>query len=194
VARNRAARPEARPFRLFVGVEIPEWAKDAVADAVEPWRERFPKARWAPRENWHVTVKFLGRTYPRLLAWVPEQVAAVASTTGPFPARVLGLGCLPDPAHARVVWAGLDDPREALAGLAERLDDALASGFKPEQRSFNAHLTVARSDPPLELPDDIAATTLRTAWFDIERLVVFRSHLRRPAPVYEPLAIVPLTG
>jgi 2'-5' RNA ligase len=192
VARDRAKRPNARSQRLFVGVEIPEWAKDVVANAIAPWRERFPQARWAPRENWHLTVKFLGATSPRLLAWVPEQVASVAATTAPFPARVRGIGSFPSATRARVLWAGIDDPRGALTPLAGRLDVALAPEFAPERRAFAAHLTVARSDPPMQLPGDIAATALETAWFEVGRLVVFRSHLRHPAPWYEPVAILPL--
>ncbi len=95
MARDRSARPEAPPLRLFVAVEIPEDAKRAVASATEPWRERFPKARWPPEENWHVTLVFLGRTWPRLRPWVEERVAAVARRTAPFEARIDGLGAFP---------------------------------------------------------------------------------------------------
>ena len=30
--------------------------------------------------------------------------------------------------------------------------------------------------------------------FEIDRIVLFRSHLRRPAPVYEPIGVFPLAG
>src|SRR6266516_1170716 len=70
VARDRATRPEAKPQRLFVAVEVSEQAKRAVADAIEPWRQAFPQGRWVHAENWHVTMKFLGRTWPRLVGWV----------------------------------------------------------------------------------------------------------------------------
>ena len=66
MARDRSARPEAKPLRLFVAIEVPDGAKDAVARAFAPWREAHPRARWTPRENQHVTLKFLGRTWPRL--------------------------------------------------------------------------------------------------------------------------------
>ena len=70
-------------------------AKDAVEEAFAPWRERFPKARWAPRENWHVTLKFLGRTWPRLTDWVPKQVEEAAKLVEPFRSRVTGVGGFP---------------------------------------------------------------------------------------------------
>jgi 2'-5' RNA ligase len=53
---------------------------------------------------------------------------------------------------------------------------------------------VARSQPPLELPEDFVQTPVSSEPFVIDRLVLFRSHLRRPAPVYEALREYRLSG
>ena len=194
MARDRASRPEARPLRLFVAVDIAEDAKALAAGAIAPWRERFPKARWVPAENWHVTLKFLGSTWPRLVDWVTGTVATVAAAHGPFEISLDGLGSFPSARRARVVWVGLADPSGGLAALAGALADGLATEFEPERRAFTAHLTVARSDPPVTLPEEFAATELRSEPFAIDRLVIYRSHLQRPAPRYEPLQAFPLAG
>jgi 2'-5' RNA ligase len=81
-----------------------------------------------------------------------------------------------------------------LGELAGALDDALEAEFEPERRAFRPHLTVARSDPPIPLPASFAETDLASDAFPIDRVVLFRSHLRRPAPRYEPLAEFPLSG
>ena len=187
MARDRASREGARSLRLFVAFEVSDEAKDAVEAAVAPLRERFPNARWVPRENWHVTVKFLGQTYPRLVGWVQEQVMQAAVTSASVTSRLTELGAFPSVGRARVLWAGLDDRPGLLAEIALALDAALAKEFKPETRAFSAHLTVARSDPPLRLPDGVAGAPLEPVDVTVDRLVLFRSHLRRPAPFYEPL-------
>ena len=169
-------------------------ATDAVAAAIEPWRIGFPDARWVPRENWHITVKFLGQTWPRLEGWVRERVGEAASSLGPVGTRLTGLGCFPSPGRARVLWAGIDDRPGRLAEIALALDAALAREFKPETRAFSPHLTVARSDPPLRLPEAFGATALDPVAFRVERLTLYRSHLRRPAPRYDPLVSFPLAG
>jgi 2'-5' RNA ligase len=190
MARDRASRPEAKPLRLFAAVEIPEEIRGALAEAVAPVRERFPKARWVPIQNQHVTMKFLGSTYPRLVEWVTETVSSVAREHEPLDTRVEGLGAFPNARRARVLWAGLDDDERRLARLAASLDEALAKEFAPEQRAFTPHLTVARFDPPAGLePLEVA---FESEPFQIDRLVLFRSHLRRPAPVYEPIGLFPL--
>ncbi len=190
MARDRASRPEAKPLRLFAAVEIPEDIRGPLAEAVLPVRERFPKARWVPIQNQHVTVKFLGSTYPRLVEWVTGSISTVAGRHAPFPTRVEGLGTFPSGRKARVLWAGLDDGDGRLERLAAALDEALAREFAPEKRAFTPHLTVARFDPPAPL--DPLEVAFESEPFEIERIVLFRSHLRRPAPVYEPLEIFPL--
>ncbi|MCI0632299.1 MAG: RNA 2',3'-cyclic phosphodiesterase [Actinobacteria bacterium] len=190
MARDRASRPEAKPLRLFVATLVPEDVRVAVADAVAPIRERYPKARWVPTENQHVTVKFLGRTWPRLLEWVAASVSEVAAGHGPFETRIDGLGAFPNVRRARVLWAGLEDAGARFSAIAGALDDALARAFEPEKRAFTPHLTIARFDPTAGL--EALEAAFESEPFEIDRIVLFRSHLRRPAPVYERLAIFPL--
>jgi 2'-5' RNA ligase len=194
VARDRSSRPSAKPLRLFVAVEIPERAKRAVEEAVAPIREAFPRSRWAPIENWHVTLTFLGSTYPRLVSWVRESTEGVAAEHGPVITRLTGLGSFPSPNRTRVLWVGLDDPDGRLAAVAAGLEEAFAAEFEPEGRAFTPHLTVARSDPPLRLDPTVLATPVIASAFTIDRLVLFRSHLGRPAPRYEELEGFPLGG
>lgn len=194
MARDRSGRPEAKPLRLFVAVEIPEAARDAVERAFAPWREAFPKARWVPRQNQHVTLKFLGRTWPRLTEWVPERVAEAAASCGAFETKLDGVGAFPSLRRGRVLWAGLDDRPGRMAEVALALDAALASEFAPETRSFTAHLTVARSDPPLPLPETFADTELEPVAWRVEGVTLFRSFVQRPAPRYEPLGTFTLGG
>jgi len=193
VARDRMGRTsEAKPVRLFVALEIPDEARRAVAVAAQPWREAFPAARWVPAENWHVTLKFLGSTYPRLVEWVHEQVAMAAAGIETFETYLTGLGAFPSAGRARVLWAGLDDRLGQMAQVAQALDGALAKEFRSETRGLTPHLTIARADPPLRLPVGFAETPLEPVAFRIERITLFRSHLQRPAPWYEPLEVVPL--
>jgi 2'-5' RNA ligase len=139
-----------------------------------------------------VTLKFLGSTYPRLVDWVTATVGEVASRHAPFTTRVEGLGAFPSARRARVLWAGLENRGSAFERLAADLDEALSKEFKAEKRAFTPHLTVARFEPTVVVdPDEIA---FQSGPFEVGRIVLFRSHLRRPAPVYEPMVVEPLGG
>lgn len=193
MARDRASRPEAKPLRLFVAFDVPPVVRDAAESSVAPWRERFPRAKWVPQQNQHVTLKFLGATWPRLVPWVHGTVAAVAHEHAPVSTRVLGLGAFPNARRASVLWVGLDDTEGRLARIAAALDEAFSREFAPEKRGFTPHLTVVRFDPPVTL-EGLEDVELVSEPFDIDRIVLFRSHLRRPAPLYDALATFPLAS
>jgi RNA 2',3'-cyclic 3'-phosphodiesterase len=192
MARDRAARPGAKPLRLFVAIEIPDEVRDLVGEAVAQVRETYPRAKWVPKRNQHVTLKFLGSTYPRLVDWVTETIGEVATAAQPCETRVEGLGAFPSERRGRVLWAGLDDAAGRLTELATALDGALAREFAPEKRAFTPHLTVARFDPPVPLGE--LPTNVHSESFTIDDVVLFRSQVQRPAPIYTPVATFPLGG
>jgi len=194
MARDRSSRPEARPLRLFVAVDVPEPMRVAVRDAVEPLRERFPKARWVPTPNQHVTLKFLGPTWPRLVEWVTQVVGEVAAVHKPFETHVGSFSAFPTDRRARVLWAALDDPAGRFARIAAALEEALAKEFPREKRAFTPHLTVARFEPPVDVGELLEDAGVGSDLFPVDRIVLYQSTLGRPAPVYEALATFPLTG
>jgi 2'-5' RNA ligase len=186
MARDRASRPEAKPLRLFVAFDVPAAVRDQAEAAIAPWHDRYPRAKWVPKQNQHVTLKFLGSTWPRLVEWVHDAVASVAEAHAPVSTRAVALGAFPNARRARVLWVGLDDEDGRLVRMAAGLDDALAREFAPEKRGFTPHLTIARFDPPVAL-EGLSETKLESEPFTVDRIVLYRSHLRRPAPIYEPL-------
>jgi 2'-5' RNA ligase len=195
MAEDTVESAEDPPQRLFLAVEVPLPVVEVVSAAVRPWRESFPTARWIPPENWHVTLKFLGRTAARLTPWIGETVGAIAGAHPSATLRVHGLGAFPSTQRARVLWAGIDDPASVLTELVTDLETGLAEAFRPEVRRFHPHLTVARSEPPLRLPEPYDGTALESESFVVDRLVLFRSHLQgRRSPKYEPLRTFALEG
>jgi 2'-5' RNA ligase len=181
-------------LRLFIAVDVPPDVRGLVEEAIAPWRARFPSGRWVPMENWHVTLVFLGATSPDLVGWIASSLTDVAAATRPFGSRVEGLGAFRSMRRARVLWAGLHDDDLAMARLADRFGVALAHEFTPERRELTPHLTVARFDPPVELGEELGRVILRSEPFEVDRITLYRSHLRRPWPVYGPIAVFPFSG
>ena len=169
--------------RLFVAVPLGEPARVAVAELVERIRAGEPEGRgvrWVRLDGLHVTLRFLGPTLADRVAGVAAAVARAAEGVEPFEIRIAGAGSFPPVGRPRTLWLDLDRGQEALAGLAARLDDALAvAGWERERRPFQAHLTLARADGVRAGPATVAA--LREAAADlaiespIERVVLFES-------------------
>jgi 2'-5' RNA ligase len=197
VTASDAAAPTdpTKPLRLFAAVEIPQRTKEEVERAVAPFRERYPQARWVGPENWHVTVKFLGRTLPELVDRVREACASASERVRPFGVELRPLGAFPRPTGARVLWVGLRDEAEGLGVIARSLDGELEREFPPEKRPFTAHLTVARFEPRVRIdPAELEAAVPEPSPFRVGELVLFRSHLSPKGARYEPLQRFALRG
>jgi 2'-5' RNA ligase len=171
--------------RLFVGVELTEAARAAIDERARPLRalEGF---RWVPAENLHLTLAFLGWTEAGAEEAVGARLAAAAADASPFTLRVGGPGRFPERGKARVLWVGLDDSGDALAGLAERVQASLAGLFEPDARPFRAHVTVARARQPVvvRLPEPMPSPDVDLA---VTATTLFRSHLGGEHARYEVL-------
>jgi 2'-5' RNA ligase len=190
LARDRSSRPEAKPLRLFVAVDIPEDVKSQLAASFQPFRERVSGARWTSPEGWHVTLKFLGSTWPRLVEPVREAVKSAATGQSSFETAMTEIGAFPTAKRARVLWAGLANPQGRFGALVAKLDELLREHFVPEKRAFTPHLTVARLNPPANLLDaapELLGALVSSRPFPVDRLVLYRSHLSPRGARYEAL-------
>jgi len=117
--------------RLFVAVQPPDDVLAAVAALPRPER---PDVRWTSRDQWHVTLRFLGEVDD------PAPVAA-ALDTAPLPPAEAVLG----PEVAALGRHVVCVPVAGLDALAAGVVAATASfGDPPDDRPFHGHLTLAR--------------------------------------------------
>src|SRR4051812_38914238 len=105
--------------RAFLAVVPPPEVLDAVAVLLE--RSKSSRFVWTRREQWHVTMQFVGRVgdADALIAALAPALAAFRSV----PIRLRGAGAFPAPAKARVLWLGVEG-EGALADLHAELMDA----------------------------------------------------------------------
>lgn len=184
-----------RPWRCFVAVPIGAELREALAEHVARLR-RLDGAdaawRWTDAEGWHVTLAFLGATEPAAVPGLGRSLATVAASHVPFELATGGHGAFPSRGRARVLWYGLADADGQLGRLAR--ETQAAAGLDPEAR-FRAHLTLARARER----DGTDASRLLSAHsppgrVEVDRIVLYRSHLGRGPAQYEELASAPLTG
>lgn len=197
MARDRSAMPEPKPLRLFIAVDLPEDVKAGLEGEVAPFRARVPAARWTRPSEWHMTLKFLGKTWPRLLDEVGEVMRKVATEAAAFRSALTEIGVFATPARTRVVWAGLADPDGRFGAIARRLDAMLEDYFVPEKRELTPHLTLARINPPRDIREfapELLGLSVASREFPVDDLVLYQSHLSPKGARYEVLERFPLGG
>jgi 2'-5' RNA ligase len=183
--------------RLFIGIQAPEKQKRSIEKAIQELRLALPNARWVPRDNWHVTLKFLGEVTEERVSEVSEIGSMSASRSPPFDSHLTEIGSFPTKTRTRVLWVGLVDPDHVMAHLAARLEKKLGkAGFRQESRDLHPHLTLARFRVPERIADVIGEHgpyAYDRSPFAVEEVVLFRSHIGRGGARYEALETWPLS-
>lgn len=153
--------------------------------------------RWTPSENLHLTLKFLGDTPDRMAAKVAGSIRDAAASVSPLDLDVRGVGCFPSSGPVRVIWVGAAADSGLLTDCMDKCESALAElGFKPEARSFHAHVTIARNKSSRE-SDSIRGRLAEVGDFEggrqtADRLVLFESRQKSSGPRYIEVASAPL--
>ncbi len=208
--RPRSGRQFVRPqddppgtSRLFIAVPAPDEVRAGVGKLMEavaggPIDERGTgQPRWVRVDGLHLTLRFLGATPDERQVAIAAALATAAAETAPFRVVLSGGGAFPNAYAPRVLWIGIAEGSDDLAGLVRHLNGELEPlGWPAETRPFTPHLTLARTDGVPGADErarrltDLAAD-LRLSW-QADRVVLYKSLLGRGPVRYESLAEAPL--
>jgi 2'-5' RNA ligase len=182
--------------RAFVAITPPDDVLDAIEHTVSPVRrsQAGKRLRWAGRDQWHITLQFLGRVADADL--VNDAVHEAVSRIAPFSAQFGGAGAFPSVAKANVLWAGVGEGVRATESLAQTVEQALVPlGYAPERREFHPHLTLARVNPPGDISVQVNALdqVIGEPW-EVDEVVVMYSLTRSAGAEYGVVARHGLTG
>ena len=174
--------------RAFVAVKLSGEAADKLENFLADIRP-LSAIRWVRREQFHITLKFLGE----LDRSVIEQVKNALSDMkyfAPFTVELDHVGAFPNLSVPRVLWLGGEKGSRELAGLSRRVDEVLCeeAGLERESRKFKAHVTLARlkdSRLPEELVRRLGEVPV-LSW-ECGELFLMRSQLTPQGPIYSQL-------
>src|ERR1700749_2289990 len=115
LARYRAGGRDMQ--RLFVAIPIP----DEVADHLERIQSGMPNARWQTREQFHLTLRFIGEVDGRDEALIDDLLAGIDAPSFPLELHSTGQFGNKRP-HA--LWAGVRS-NPALLHLQRKVESAV---------------------------------------------------------------------
>ena len=170
--------------RYFLALDLSPRAKDAVQAVVAPLKGQFPGARWVSRDNYHITLVFLGEREKDFLDKFAREAESRRRDNLPF--LDCRAGACPQPRRARVMHGG-GQGAEAVSFLA----GALRAWAGEEEKCFHPHLTVARfrQPPALVTPEDYLPIVL-----EVRELTLFSSTLTPAGPIYRVVDKFSLSG
>ena len=138
--------------RLFFALVPGEVERDAIHRALEA--AGGPGGRPMPRQNWHLTLRFLGNVDPDQRACLERAAARIR--VAPFALTLDHLGSWRGPGVAWLAPSAIPTHLTALNAASEAA--ALACGLAADERPYRPHVTVARKAPAretTELPEAV---------------------------------------
>jgi 2'-5' RNA ligase len=178
-------------MRMFVALVPPESALEDLGEFLVPRQEAGPELRWTTPEQWHVTLAFMREVPDRALHDLLARLERAAHRRTPFTVTVAGGGAFPNPARAKVLFAGLsvsDDEELRRLSTGARAA-ANKAGAEAGGGHFHPHVTLARIRRPLDVTKWIRVLgAYRGPTWEASRISLVASHLGegpRKRPRYE---------
>ena len=179
--------------RIFAALELP----DAIAERLLALMKGVPGAKWRPRENLHLTLRFFGEVAEPVGNEIDAELAELADTAAPFDLQLKGAGAFGG-ADPHALWIGAAESA-ALTALARGCERAARRvGLKPDAHKFTPHVTLAYlSAAPLDRVHAFESRLglFETPAFRVDRFGLYSSVVRKSAPsLYRLEAEYPLRG
>ena len=178
-------------MRTFFCIPLALDTREVVGAAAEQIRTATRmRASWVQREDYHLTVRFLGDVDSTLTVDLEQLARRVVSDRASFAVRLDRLGAFPSIERARVLWCG-GATSDAYVGLVHELNGELRDiGFEAERKPLVSHVTIARikGTPDPRLGGIVnGLNPLPVKMVRVDRLVLMESRLTRDGAVYTPL-------
>ena len=127
-------------MRVFIALELPSKTKDNLARSSSQFAELSNGGNFVPKENFHITLHFLGNVAPSDIIYIQSAMDQIAH----LPAPELAVTQFAMLRASDIVCAKLRQSAE-LTNLHDTLGEKLeASGFEVEHRAYRAHVTLIR--------------------------------------------------
>ena len=176
-------------MRVFIALNIPDKTRDNLERSASQFKDMATGGNFTKKENYHITLHFLGNVDERNLIYIQSAMDAVKR----LPAPKLSVSQFAVLRASNVVCAKFNKC-ESLTTLHEALANGLEqSGFTVEHRAYRPHVTIIRKYAfSLPFSEVTKSVDVYNMPFDAPELVLYESELTRDGPIYTPLYTVTL--
>lgn len=176
-------------MRIFVALELPEKTKDNLARSAEQFRQFATKGRFTERQNYHVTLHFLGEVAESDLIYVQSAMDGIKD----LPAPVIALHQFSVLRGGDIVCAKIRQNGD-LTVLHDKMGELLENnGFDVEHRAYRPHITLIRQYGfSLPFSEVTKSVDVFNKQFAATEVVLYQSVLDRSGPTYTELYRVSL--
>lgn len=178
--------------RLFIAADLNDVTRKKLAEFTQTLTSCEGKMNFTAPENLHITLAFLGNVEDREIPEIIRTTSLAVQDETNFTFNTQGV-CLTGPADSpKMIWAKVNSGVDELTAIASKISVALLRlGFKPDNKPFNAHITLVRIKhikKLRELENAIAKSAAQDfGQTCLSAITIYESVLMPTGPIYIPL-------
>lgn len=182
-------------MRAFIALPISESIKEEIFSSLENARKEYPKLKWVPKNNYHLTLHFLGSISKKQLHLLISELNSFKLGSVAFKIKFGHFNAFPNLKRPSVIHLPIIEGLDRIKMIHEGLKPLLERANIPNetQRKFHPHLTLCRVKfKPENYNDSIFETILPPDGDIIDKIILFESDTSGKQPVYKPIQTIKL--
>lgn len=178
-------------IRTFVSIKIKPEQKliDQLAELKRLFKDE--RINWVPKDNFHLTLRFIGDTTREQLYKLIDGLEALMLQFNSFEIKIEGVGYFSSKGKPRVLFVKVACP-EVISKLVAGVERTVVeTGFHPELKPFRAHLTLGRikylgnNNRFIEILDTMPQVEYQRQ--SVNEIILYQSLLHPDGAVYKPI-------
>lgn len=174
-------------MRTFIAIELEEEVKEHLANIQTETQKLCRRGNFTPKENFHLTLHFLGEVGEEDLDYLQEAIFETARRNRPFTLTLDKVGFFPR-GNKGILWVGLEKSNP-LQRLFSTLEKSLEQqGFARERKGLSPHITLGREvEPQRSFMDVQKGVTVEPMRVSVRSISLMESVRKGPKLIYVPL-------
>jgi RNA 2',3'-cyclic 3'-phosphodiesterase len=188
----------ANQVHYFIGLSVPKEIQQHLSNWRKQHEENLPFKTWVYKEDYHITLVFLGSTHEHQKISLVNSLTNIAASHHSFDLQISSLQLFGKPESPRVFWLGVNDSSLLNQLQADIAQECKNLDFRVDERPYRPHITIAKQWRgegafPYESYRNETIVPPHKNTFSLESFSLFQIHLHR-IPRYEPIHTFQLQG
>lgn len=128
--------------KIFIAIDLDDRAKNFIDKKVEKLKDHQLSTRWIDKENYHITLSFLGYLEDADLAEISLKISESLKGIEIFDIHLNKMILAPDKKKPKMVWL-IGDKNQELIDLRHRIEESV-NDVGVEKKEFRPHINLGK--------------------------------------------------